>query len=375
MPKAYDIITQLRSVLPRYTNYFSDEFTINSLTRSGSTVTAVTATSHGLQNDYYVRVVNALTPFTLASLQITGQIREDGVDKNIVTGVTNEPHDLTERWPIDKPLIEITGANEGDYNGEHILKTVPNRKTFTYHITATPSSPATGTIKLLSDLSIGYNGWHQVTVVNDTTFTYPIDTTPESPALGTPVARTRARISGAVSVERVLEVYTDQPPNKVWGFVVLGNAVANKDRAIFSDATAEFGKGEDFRQKIIQPFGVYVFIPATNSIAARNERDIMEDLVVPFFRSLLRVKFPTDLTEDPYSGCVFSSHGFFDYVGSYYVHEFAFETTGWIVEGDTLEYEPNVAFRDIFVNYRSPIETSDNIIMTDHIDLDDEPLE
>jgi hypothetical protein len=56
------------------------------------------------------------------------------------------------------------------------------------------------------------------------------------------------------------------------------------------------------------------------------------------------------------------------------VHEFVFETTGWLVEADTLDFEPNVAFRDIFINYGSSFETSDDIIMTDHIDLDDEPL-
>jgi hypothetical protein len=445
MPKAYDIITQLRSTLPLYTNYFSDEFSITSLTRSGTTVTAVTSTPHNLQNNYYVRIIDALTPFTLQSLirtgktvtgtligiitantisfsdtnpdtildsgngfitagfaagdsiKVAGSKSNDGIytidsvaagtltligGDSLVTEsagftisiISSEWHDLTENWPIDEPEIEIIGANETDYNGTHILKTVPNRKVFTYEIDTEPTTPATGNIKLLSNLSRGYNGWHQVTVINSTTFTYEIDTEPESPALGSPIARTRARISGAVTAERAIESYTKKSPDESWGFVVVGNAVANKDRAIFSDATAKFGNGDDYRQEIIQPFSVYVFEPATDSIAARRERDKMEDLVRPFFKSLLRIKFPTGLTEDPYSGCVFASHGFFDYVGSYYIHEFTFETTGWIIETDTLDFE-SVAFRDIFVNYGSQFDTSDDIIMTDSINLDDEPLE
>jgi hypothetical protein len=445
MPKAYDIITQLKSTLPLYTNYFSDEFSVTSLTRSGTTVTAVTSTPHNLQTDYYVRIIDAITPFTLQSLtrsgntatgtligiitastisfldtnpdtildsgngfitagfvagdsiKVQGSRHNDGsytidtVAAGVLTlvggdsltaegaGITvsivsNEWHDLTENWPVDEPEIEIIGANETDYNGTHSLLLAPNRKTFSYYIDTTPATPATGDIKLLSNLSTGYNGWHKVTVIDPTTFTYEVTTEPESPALGSPIGRTRARISGAVTAERALESYTKQFPDESWGFVVVGNAVANKDRNVYSDATAKFGKGDDYRQEIIQPFSIYVFEPTSVSIAARDERDKMEDLVAPFFKSLLRIKFPTGLTEDPFSGCVFASHGFFDYVGSYYVHEFVFETTAWIVENDTVDFE-SVAFRDIYINYGSQFDSSDDIIMTDHIDLDDEPLE
>ena len=69
---------------------------ISSLTRSGSTVTATTASDH-----------------TLA------------------TGLS----------------ITIAGANEAEYNGTFSI-TVTGRDTFTYEITTTPSSPATGTITL-----------------------------------------------------------------------------------------------------------------------------------------------------------------------------------------------------------------------------------
>jgi hypothetical protein len=445
MPKAEDIITQLRSVLPRYTNYFSDEFAISSLTRSGTTVTAITSTPHNLQTGWYVRIVDAITPFTLQSLTRSGKTvtailiglikantisfadtnpdtiidsnngfilagfavgdiisvfnskLNDGIYTidNVTAGTitlsssdsltteaaglditieSSEWHDLTEHFPKDDPIIEIKGANETGYDGEHILKTVPNRKMFTYKINTTPTTPATGNIKLLANLAIGYNGWHNVTVIDPTTFTYQTSTTPESPAQGSPIARTRARISGAVTADRAIEAYTKQQPNEAWGFVVLGSAVANKDRAIFSDATYKDGKGVDYRQEIIQPFSIYVILPSTTSIAARKERDTMEDLVRPFFKSLLRVKFPNGLIEDPYSGCVFASHEFFDYVESYYIHEFVFETTGWIVEGDTVDIE-SVAFRDIYINYGSTFDTSDTIIMTDHVNLDSEPLE
>lgn len=364
--KAEDVIKQLRSRLPRFTNYFSDEFQIISLTRSGTTVTAVTSTDHNLQTGYYVHINNAITPFSINSLTRVG---------DIATAITNNAHDLTENWPTDKPNVSIIDANEAEYNGSHELLTVPNRKTFTYDVQGEPATPATGTPKLLSVLYIGYNGWHQVIVINSTTFTYEIDTEPESPALGDNItARTRARISGAVTAQRALDSYTEQKYNELWAFVVPGNTVANKDRAVFTDSTAKYGKGEDYRQEIIAPFSIYIITPASNDIAGRHERDLMEDLLRPLTKSLLRFKFPTGLIEDPYSGCIFSSHGFFDYVGSYYVHEFVFETTGWLVEADTLDFEPNVAFRDIFINYGSSFETSNDIIMTDHVDLDDEPL-
>ena len=361
--KASNIIAQLQSVLPNYTSYFSDELNVTSLTCSGTTVTAKTSVEHNLTTGDYLVIVNALTPFAITSLT-----RVD----NIATAITNNAHDLTQGYQEN---VEIIDADQNEYNGIHPLLTVPNRKKFTYLVEDDPVTPATGTPKLIEKIAVGYNGWHQVTVIDPVTFTYQVEKTLESPAQGTIKAKTRARISGAVSLERAIQSYTKKNTDKMWGFVVLGTATANKDRQTFSDATMSPGKGEIFRQEIIQPFSVYIFVPTTSTISGRKERDQMDDVLIALCKSLLRVKFPSGFYEVPYSGVVFSSHSFYDYIQAYYIHEFIFETMAWIIYEDTVDPDYNVAFRDIYINYESGINPDAGTIMTDHIDLDNEPLD
>ena len=45
--------------------------------------------------------------------------------------------------------VVIAGANESEYNGNHIIATIPLGTTFTYEIATTPASPATGTITVV----------------------------------------------------------------------------------------------------------------------------------------------------------------------------------------------------------------------------------
>lgn len=359
--KAYDIIKQLQSTLPIYTNAFSDEFTITSLTSAGLIVTAITSKPHKLNNGDYVNIMGALTPNIITDLT-----NSDGVAYT----TTTDWHDLTKGWQKN---VEISDADQTEYNGTHELLEVPNRRNFTYKIEGNPTSPATGIPILWYEFPIGYNGWHQITVVDENIFTYPLEREFGSPASGDIKMQTRARISGAVSLDRAFTSYTKQLNNNLWGFVIIGEMSANKDRQIYSDATATFGHGEEYRQLIIQPFNIYVFAPATSDISARRQRDAMEDLIIPLNKSLLRFRFPTGFIENPYSGVIFSHHGFYSYDNAIYIHEFGFEMHGWITYPDTTKPDYNVAFRDIYVDYKKLI--NDDILMAQHVDLDEVPLE
>lgn len=359
--KAEDIIRQLQIALPKATNAFSDEIDIISLTSSGTTATAVTSSPHNLTTGDYVNVMGALTPNIITELTSAD---------DVATAVTTDWHDLTEGW---QQTVEITGADQAEYNGTNNLLTVPNRKTFTYEISGSPVSPATGTPIFWYNFPIGYNGWKEVTVIDSTTIEYDLERPFGSPAAGTIKMQTKARISGAVSVEKAADSYTKQNDGKLWGFIVLSDMVANKSRTTRDDDIITVGKGEAYRQKIIHPFTIYVMVPATSTISSRAQRDSMEELLIPICSSILRVKFPTGFTEDPFSGVVFSNHGFYAYNNAVYIHQFAFETQGWIVYDDTSSPDYNVAFRDIFVDYIKL--TDDGILMTQHVNLDEEPLE
>lgn len=366
--RAEDIIRQLQAVLPKQTNSFTDNFSVTSLTRNGTTVTAITVSPHLLATDDYAFILGAENPITISSLTQVG---------GVASVITAEDHDLT-LAPEEVALgiftdIEITGAIETDYNGTHRLLSVPNRREFTYQIVTTAPVTATGS-PILIQSGAGYNGWYETTVVDTTTFSYETNYTPNSPAIGTIEARLRPRISGVVDTDALMGAYTKKPPGHLWAFVVVGDKVANKSRNVTSDATSIQGRGAEYRQLVIQPFGVYCLFPSTESIVGRQERDAADDLVLPFLKSLLRVKFPTGFAEDPFSGVTFSTDRFIGYNNAVYIHEYAFETTAWITYGDTTDPEDNVAFRDIYLNFETNLSETAEVVMTAKVDLDEEQL-
>ncbi len=373
MIKASTIIAQLQSILPTQTALFTNaDITISSLVRSGSTVTATTSTSHGLTTGNYISVLNAKTPITISSIT---RVNDSGIGAtgSTVTVVTATEHDFTEGFDY---TCEISGATQSAYNGTFDILTVPNRKTFTYHIDTQPVTPGTGTPVLLNNNTTGYNGRYAVTVTGTTTFTYTITETPNSPAQGTPVLRSGVRVSGAISWERARDAYTKQAPDKLWAFVVLGDNSISKDRNITTDALTTLAYGDDYRQRMISPFSIFVYAPCVNEVAGRAVRDQMEDVRVALYKSILRAKFESVLAATNVYVVTCAGDRFVDYTGAYYIHEFVFEMVCDITIADTVAPSFNRAFRNFSLIFNDPdIDDSNNIIMqTLDIDLDDVPL-
>lgn len=99
-----DVINQLKAVLPKYTDDFSTNLVVSSLTRSGSTVTATTVLAHGLVAGDKALITGAKTPLLITSLTRVGEY---------AIALFSSPHSLV-------PGIEttvITGAVESEYNG------------------------------------------------------------------------------------------------------------------------------------------------------------------------------------------------------------------------------------------------------------------
>lgn len=364
--KAEYIIRQLYDTVPFITDYFSETVNVTSLSRSGSTVTAITSVPHGLLTGQYVNITGAKTPTLITSLTQSN---------GIATAVTNQDHDLTEGGWF--PNVEISGANQSGYNGTFELLRVPNRITFTYKLTSNPTSPATSTGDiLLLTAGIGtYNGRYAVTVVNSTTFTYQIDSTPYSPPSGTISLKKNIRISGAATLDRAVEGYTKQATNKLWAFVVLDDTQINKDRFLRNDMVATRSTADDYRMRVIKNFSVYIFAPSTEGISARTERDLMEDIEVILYKSLLAIKIPSPYTEPTWSLVTPSGNGISEYNRAYYIHRFQFQTSFDILIEDTAYNPFTRAFRDISLNYYDFTEPLDGqIIASADFSLDDEPL-
>ena len=360
---ASDVVNQLALLLPVLSDKFTTNLSVTSLTRSGTTVTAITAAVHGLTVGAQANIVGAQTPISIGTLTRAGVVG---------TLITDADHDMTEGVFTE---VEIVDATEAEFNDTFTLLRVLNRRTVTFTMADSGATTATGSPLLLNGSSPlqAYNGLQNVTAVpTTTTLQYEIsDSTLYTPASGTIEARTLPRVSAAVSIGRVVDAYTKQPQDDLWAFVVLGDVFASKSRSIDSDATDNLQRGNEYRQQIIQPFTIVIFIPASQEIAGRNARDIAEGLFRPVCRSILFSKFDSGLFVGDQNPVQFVDHGFAAYNGAFYVHTFNFQTVADITFDDTVGYDLDVAFRDISLTQNLDVGTG---VMTADIDLDDEAL-
>lgn len=336
--RASDIVNQLAALLPTFVDDFTDQISVVSLDRAGTTVTAVTASAHGLAVGQQINMTGAQTPIVIDSITRNGMA---------ATLVTATDHDMTENAGFN---VQIDGANESEFNGTFTLLDVPNRRTIVFQVPDSGPVTATGSPLLLngSKVTDTYNGIREVTTVPDaTTFTYEVnDSTLFTPAAGTIVAKITPRISASVNFERLLDAYTRQPPDKAWLFVVIGDGLANKNRNIDTDSTDNIQNGNYFNQRIIQSVQLFVMLPTSNQIAGRNARDRCEELLKPICNCVLGARFPS-LVENNNNPLMLNAHGFQAYNSAFYVHQYAFEATLQLGPSDIFVPQEDVAFRDI----------------------------
>jgi hypothetical protein len=360
--KIADIVYQLLAVFPRYTDFFSDNISITSLIRSGDTITATTGLAHNLIDGDRVYISGALTSISISSLTRIG---------NVAKGITASNHDLTTGYQTQ---VQISGADQTEYNGVHRFIKEDNRRTFYYEVLGSPATPATGSPKLIQNIKSGYNGWHIITVIDDTNFSFTTTAQIESPALGNITCKKNFRISGAISIERAIESYTKQPLGSFWAFVVKGSSIASKDRYTFNDSTKTIAPGQDFRSKIIEPFSVFVFAPTSESLSGVEQRDQMEDVAVALFKSILRLYLPSSFTDTTNYQIAFGNHGIYSYDYAYYIHEFTFENQYDLTYDDTVDTDDSVAFRDLRLQMGSYFDPTSGIVINTNVDLDNIPL-
>jgi hypothetical protein len=361
--RASDIILQLSARLPALVDDFTTSFSISSLTRSGTTVTATTATAHGLAIGKSVNIVGAQTPITISSIDRVGIV---------ATLVTAADHDMTEGAFTS---VEISGATESEFNGTFTLIRVLNRRTITFQVADSGPTSATGSPLLLNGSSAlqSYNGLKKVTTVpTTTTFTYEItDSTLFTPAAGTITAKIKPRISGAAEDVRALASYTAQKTDDAWLYVVVNDGVANKNRTLDIDGTDNVQRTNHFKQFISQTVSLFVFLPTSGTISGRKARDRAEELLRPICQSILFAKFDSLLAAGKYNALMFNEHGFHGYDTAFYIHRYTFELTLLMGVDDTVGADEDVAFRDISMTQNHDVGTG---VITSDIDLDDEPL-
>lgn len=352
-----DVVNQLRLILPKYTDRFSNSLSIISMVASGGVLTITTAGEHGLSSNQLV---------TLSSVKTQTPISAVSQDGLIFTFTTASDHDLTYGWP-EHDTIELTGFTDTAWNGSFTLVSVPNRRNF--KLQSTNTVPALNTNEKLLEIRIdGVNGSYAAMPINSTTFSVSGDFE-DGTYIGGSVSRA-VRVAGSVDITRAISQYTAQGVTDLWGFVVMHDAEVSKNRHALSDATSTPTTGTALRERIIDGFSFYVVVNTSQDIAAEQAVDICRhELLTPVLKSVYGARFTTGLSGETDFRTVLTGHGFASYNRAIYVHVYTFELSMDLTDQDAVDVVDTRAYRD--TDYTQTIGTQD---MTVLINQDDVPL-
>lgn len=366
--KAADIVTQLRILLPQLTDLFTDNVGVLSITRAGIVLTVQCDADHGFLVGNAVAIAGATTIITAASLTRAGEVG---------TIVTDADHDLTN--PIAE-TITISGANESEFTGTFAVINVDNRRTIQFEMVDAGPTTATGAPVLENAESQlrQYNGTYRVeTVPTPSSFTIEQQDTDLLDPIGNITAGGNPRISSGVNPQRMVAAYTEKEVDEYWLFVGLEDVTASKSRAVRSDAIDNLTAGDNFRQQIIQPFSLYLFVPSQDQLSAADARDQAEELFRPLCQSVLASKFDSGLSREKLGAVQFVLHGTFQENSAVYVHGYNFQQVVDLYEQDTVGPDLDVAFRNLLFSSTPELPglaTNDVPTLDIDLNLDDVPL-
>jgi len=355
-----DIITILRSNLPKYSNSFSEKVQISSISYAAGVVTVVTVEDHGLEVDQQITIVDCKQLVPIATIARVDQT---------ATLTTSLDHDQTLDYASsdEQPDIEISGCSVAAYNGPWAPEDIPTRRIVGFEV---PGAPADAIDGFLVEKSVaGYSGLKTVKlVIGPKTFTF--ETTKVLPPTGLGgYVHLDIRISGAIDIDRIIEAYSKHTNGNYWAFVVPDNSTASKSRQSENDSTYTPTKGDEFRQKLITPFDIFIFVPSKNDINGRASYDAAVFESVGIYKSLLGYAAPSPYTIDSFSKIIIEGHGPERYMKAYYVHRFGFSITDELVIDDTIDIENDVAFRDIDFDF---LNDFDETIIENSLETDEE---
>lgn len=338
--KAVDIVNRLKQILPKHTDDFSTIIGVSSLTRSGTTITCITSTAHGLATNDYITIRGAKKPIALSGITFANGIA------TATSIASNELSDPSLYSPANLPLyIEISGAT--GYNGTWELVSVIDDTTFTFKVSGSPSNVSGGYL-LLEDQQ-GYNGYKQITVIDSTTFTYTTTGTMQSPAQGTIEVSGLTRIDYSATAQRIQDYYSQNQNDLLepWLFVVLNQAQAYKNDNIIGDTSSSKRKNESYWSEYQQAFSIYAILPAKHSIMGGDIADQARSYLKPILKSISNYVFSSDLKEEYLQPCQYVGSEADDYIEATYTHRFDFTIQGIIQNEDTIDFDNGVPLKRV----------------------------
>tara|TARA_R110000751_G_scaffold259296_1_gene358577 strand:+ start:16 stop:1131 length:1116 start_codon:yes stop_codon:yes gene_type:complete len=370
--KTSQIITRLLQEFPKNSESVSKINAISSVevqAANGGQMVIQTAEPHGLAQYQGIYTQGIVTPISIVTI-----VHDSDADTLQI--VTSQDHDLTF---TEGATLTIQNCSVATFNGTHLLKDVSNRRTATVTFVGTGVNATDGELIHAERYSQSWNGlWQVGSIQTPTQFTVlaPIAIIGNSAIGG--VVHSNIAISGSVTYEVAKAAFTKQSRDKGFLVVVLNNTIASKSRFNNSDLTAVIGRGSFYRQQNQQLISIYYMSNPNDEISMRLTRDNMEDVAYALDKCLLFHEFTNATTFGKSHPMVFVEHGTREYDGSFYSHEFVFESDEELNFGDTSGYSNDVALRNINAyldpNLSDSVITEGTVTADAAINLDEVPL-
>lgn len=158
------IVEQIKSWIPEFTSYFSEEQTIVSIVVINGLCTVTTSGNHRLLTGDLIYIKNAIIPVKISS------ISKEAVDSEVATVTTDNYHDQTTGYTTISP---ITGVSDALYNGDKQFIDDIDGYNFTIVVdSATQQNPDVTNGYFLLNKKQLVNGWKTITKISATQFSY-----------------------------------------------------------------------------------------------------------------------------------------------------------------------------------------------------------
>ena len=361
-----DIASQLKLLLTSYTDLFSSDITVSSITSDGSTIT-VTAPSHGLATG------NGIVLTGVAKETAISSVSKDGL---VFTFGTATNHDLTMNWyrnPRDASTlnqVEFSGFTNSNWNTVQELVDVSNRQTFLVRQPTEPLPTLNSNEKLLEILP-AINKAFAITVIDTNTFTFTGSVTAGTYVGGkvSTIPRVYVATTGQDAWERI---GSPQSTDNYMLFVLppVSGVSTSKDRSTLSDAVSTKTSGSDLRLRILDGFSLLVVAPTENQNAAGLAIDVCRhDLRAVFYSCLLGAKFTTGLSTSEFK-LIPINDDVVSYDRSKLIYQYNFQLPIDTTALDAVPPADTSAFRDI--DFTLQVENAE--MTTENFDIDDTSL-
>jgi hypothetical protein len=348
MAKLDDIISQVMSELPKYTEDFCDVVNITNSSRSTKEITLTV--DDDLISDTLANIKGVYAKLLVSSI-------EEGDDDGQWVLTTAIDHDQTYSESEQAAGIEKSVVFVGSFSGtKTLVEVTANNK-----ITIESDTEPTGTFYLLEDRN--YSGWKEVTIDNEAhtvkySVAFEIDPYVVS---GTVMNNIRVGCVGSEQdIVALLENEATQLTKKTI-FVLMNGVIVSRDPSIFTDSKNRKATNDELWIEAAETFTLFAVLPTQTKATPREAINSIYTLRPYIVKCLHGALFESGFTEsNKFISCYTGDAGE-SWNKSYYVHRFDFETIFNIGDDDAVPDVYSRAFRSFEIGIKLSFDSYEEV--------------